>query len=307
MKTFESLSESTIQLALNGTVMKEFGIEKPWLQITGAVLSMLSISRSSAARYAFVQHNVDPGFTMKLGKAMGILLLPTLSTFTAFTILITAWSAKEVESIVQALILMHFHSVFIIGICEFLELFTKRRMKFDVAFLELYAILIGCSFFVVYISIIIVLFMKIQEGEEPFSNRKIFNSSIPFNICDTGEKNINNNIDMTEWLSTEQVFWFHWMWILPFLFFIMITHPPCHQSCQSVKDFMAPSVSMMDFMRGPKIAVDEHEDSNANNEEENAEDNREAFPMIAIPISSENQSEEEENDPEIYGDVENLA
>ena len=75
MKTFESLSESTIQLALNGTVMKEFGIEKPWVQITGALLSMLSIYRSFAARYAFVQHNVDPGFSMKLG----ILLLPTKS------------------------------------------------------------------------------------------------------------------------------------------------------------------------------------------------------------------------------------
>ena len=28
VKTFESLSESTIQLDLNGTVMKEFGIER---------------------------------------------------------------------------------------------------------------------------------------------------------------------------------------------------------------------------------------------------------------------------------------
>ena len=312
VKTFESLSESTIQLALNGTVMKEFGIdvEKPWVQIVGAVLSMLSIYRSLAARYAFLQHNVDPGFSMKLAKAMGIFLLPTLSTF---TLLIATWFAKQVNSIASVATLMYFHPVVMIGFCKFIGLLTRRT--FDWPFLTIFASLNGLSYFVVYF--LFITFIRIQEGEKSSkSYNKIFNSSVTFNFCETGKGKINNNTDITEWASSEQIFWVHWMWILPFLFImIMIANAPCHRRCRIVKDSLAPSVSTIDFVKGPKIAVNANQehDSNADNQGleqgEEIEDNQEAIPMIAIPISSESQSEEEENDPdnENNDDVEDVA
>ena len=110
VKTFESLGESTLQLGFNGYVMKEFGVENPWIQIGSVLLSMLSIFRSMAARYAFVQYNIDPGFSINLAKSFAILFFPT---FTLFLVQIITWTDRLMISEYGALQMVYFHPIFL--------------------------------------------------------------------------------------------------------------------------------------------------------------------------------------------------
>ena len=111
VKTFESLSESTLQLGFNGHVMKEFGVKSPWIQMGSAVLSMLSIFRSMAARYAFVQYNKDPGFSTSLAKSFAILFFPTV---TIFLFQMISWTDEWVQSSLGIYQIMYFHPIMLV-------------------------------------------------------------------------------------------------------------------------------------------------------------------------------------------------
>ena len=108
VKTFESLSESTLQLGFNGYVMKEFGVKDPLVQFGSASLSMLSIFRSMAARYAFIQYNKDPGFSRNFFKALAILFFPT-STLFIFQLL--SWTDKSMMSLLGMCQMIAFHPI----------------------------------------------------------------------------------------------------------------------------------------------------------------------------------------------------
>ena len=110
VKTFESLSESTLQLGFNGYVMKEFGVEDPWVQIGSVFLSMLSIFRSLAARHAYVQHNEDPGFSISLARSLAILFFPTI---TIFLFQMISWTDKLMSSYIGIYQMMFLHPIFL--------------------------------------------------------------------------------------------------------------------------------------------------------------------------------------------------
>ena len=113
VKTFESLSESTLQLGFNGYVMKEFGVENAWIQIGSVILSMLSIFRSVATRYAFVQCNKDPGFSINLAKSLAILFFPIGSMF-LFQII--SWTDESTPPSVGLYQMFLIHPI-LLGIC----------------------------------------------------------------------------------------------------------------------------------------------------------------------------------------------
>ena len=100
-------------MGFNGYVIKEFGVENPKIQFGSILLSMLSIFRSFAARYAFVQHNKDPGFSINLAKSLGIFFLPIL---TLFMFLTKSWTDKSHLSILGVCQMLCFHPIFLLAV-----------------------------------------------------------------------------------------------------------------------------------------------------------------------------------------------
>ena len=81
--TVEALSESGLQLALGGTVSKQYGLTDP-IQIISSILSTLSVLKACMGRYAFVQYNKDPGFSKVLLEALKSWMVIYLGFFLFF-------------------------------------------------------------------------------------------------------------------------------------------------------------------------------------------------------------------------------
>ena len=88
--------------------MKEFDVKNKWIQFGSASLSMLSILRSMAARYAFIQYNKDPGFSGNFFKSLAILFFPTV---TLFICQLLAWTDKSMQSMVGLWNMVLFHPI----------------------------------------------------------------------------------------------------------------------------------------------------------------------------------------------------
>ena len=107
VKTNEVLSEATIQLALNGMVMSEFGISDK-IQVISAMLSMFSIFKCLVDRYAFIRLGKDNGlFSFEFYKAI-FDLFPLLASL--FMLELLAWSDDTVPPYVSFVLVFPLHT-----------------------------------------------------------------------------------------------------------------------------------------------------------------------------------------------------
>ena len=105
VQTVEALSESTIQLAINGRVTKQFGFESN-IQIISGFISLFSIYKCMAVRYAFVQYNKDPGLSKNFFCSLLLWFYPIL----CMTLLVSVtWFDRWTPSILLILHLMFLH------------------------------------------------------------------------------------------------------------------------------------------------------------------------------------------------------
>ena len=97
VKTHEALSESTIQLALNGLIMNEYEV-KDRLQLYSAIISMISMFKCMVDRYSFIRNGQDLGMiSFEFIKAV-LYLTPPLASVFIFELI--SWSNNQFPSII---------------------------------------------------------------------------------------------------------------------------------------------------------------------------------------------------------------
>ena len=109
-----------------------------------------------------------------------------------------------------------------------------------------------------------------------------------------GSVKINNNTDISHWLSSDKSFWLVWIWIFPLMYCVMIIlefYAMLSRRALCLKKFFGPVVLFYDFVQGPKV---ENNDSNNDNQEVNAE--TEGNPMIVIANATVDQTSNENDD-----------
>lgn len=106
-----------------------------------------------------------------------------------------------------------------------------------------------------YITIAIFL-GSYSEAKEEFN--KNYNSSLIFNLCLQDTRRNNTNINLGDYLSSEQVYWNHWLWI-----FVVLTliHSILSQiaTCSTrfkfnyLKKYFGRLITLIEFYRGPML------------------------------------------------------
>ena len=141
------MSESTIQLALNGAIIKQFGIKEP-IQIVSAILSLTSIYKCIASRYSFIWKGYDTGlFSIDFWKAMVYLFIPIMSLF-VFEFL--AWSDGFVPSLFPFMILIAMHPI-VIGVIEQLFRVPEDKTPVHDMIFNYLGITLGAFYFSTYL------------------------------------------------------------------------------------------------------------------------------------------------------------
>ena len=117
VKILETMSESTFQLALNGMVMKEFGVEDP-IQVISGLFSMISIYKALAAQFCFIRNGDNKSMlSWDFAKALTDLAIPILALF---TLILASWSEEYIEPPNQFAILFVLHPI-VLGIPHFIS------------------------------------------------------------------------------------------------------------------------------------------------------------------------------------------
>lgn len=159
VKTIETMSEATLQLALNGMVMKEFGIEyEEWygieysIQVISAALSIISIYKCLADRFSFINNGKDLGPVSKdFLKGMVDLAIPIL---TYFLLMIVTWSAPRIPSEYSLTLVIIIHPIVAFS---FILLDRIFKAAFKTFIFESYNMLtiITCVTMLIWVGIII--------------------------------------------------------------------------------------------------------------------------------------------------------
>lgn len=287
VKTIETMSEATIQLALNGMVMKEFGLEfeelcgiKYSIQAISAALSMISIYKCLVDRFSFIRNDGDKGPVSKeFLKAMGDLAIPIL---TIFSVMLFTWSDTTMTPELSFVIMMFLHPMmaFIfmlldillkqINRCKITKLLESIIMFSPIAYMtSLICIRLYATLLVSVTKKEILLNMPLKneifqfpgEVNEDFNPRN-FNSSLTFNLCLQETRRNNSNIDLGDYLSSEQVYWTYWLWILLVLTLIhtILSQFSKILNFSYLTKYCGRPIGMIEFYRGPKLP--EQEDYN---------------------------------------------
>ena len=248
VKTIETMSEATLQLALNGMVIKEFGLEfEEWfgikysIQAVSGILSMISIYKCLVDRFSFIRNGRDMGPVSKeFLKAMADLAFPIL---TIFSIMLFTWSNTSITPELSFVLVICLHPL-----VAFIFIGLAIALK---NILEHMIMLVGMT----YITIAIFL-GSYSEAKEEFN--KNYNSSLIFNLCLQDTRRNNSNINLGDYLSSEQVSWNHWLWI-----FVVLTliHSILSQiaTCSTrfkfnyLKKYFGRLITLIEFYRGPML------------------------------------------------------
>ena len=120
---------------------------------------------------------------------------------------------------------------------------------------------------------------------------RVYNSSINFDFCHLDSNQTNNNTDISELLSSDSSFWIIWVWIFPIMYLVMIILE-CYARMSSgglcLKNFFGPRVLTSDFLRGPRVEINDF-----NNDNQEGEEETEGNSMIVIANTTENQTSHE--------------